>query len=93
MCGESEFLEVTLTNVPPHGAKHSRDAARLKALRPLRGAPNAALTQPLPPARFLRHVGNVQVWLSARPQSPRPRFGPPRSRSTPTWGVFSGSGV
>jgi len=47
----------------------------------------------LTPGPFLRHVGNVEVWLSARPQSPRPRPGPPRSRSTPTRGVLSGSGV
>ena len=29
----------------PHGAKYGREAARVKALRPLRGAQGAALTQ------------------------------------------------
>jgi hypothetical protein len=44
---------------------HRRGPARVKALRPVRGAQSTALTQALAPARFLRHVGNVQVWLSA----------------------------
>jgi hypothetical protein len=38
-------------------------AARVKALRPLRSARNAALTQAFLPGPSLRHVGNVQVWL------------------------------
>lgn len=47
----------------PHVEQHGREAARVKALRPLRGARNAALTQAFLPGPSLRHVGNVQVWL------------------------------
>jgi hypothetical protein len=36
----------------PHGAKYSREATRVKALRPLRGAPDAALTQAFLPVHF-----------------------------------------
>lgn len=50
--------------------QHGRGTARVKALRPLRGAQDAALTQAFLPGPSLRHVGNVQVWrkepLSAR---------------------------
>jgi len=41
--------------------QYGREAARVKALRPLRGARNAALTQAFLPGPSLRHVGNPQV--------------------------------
>ena len=49
--------------IDPDSEQHGRGAARVKALRPLRGAKHSALTQAFPPGPFLRHVGNVQVWL------------------------------
>ena len=86
-------LNARLSDPTPTSEQYGREAARVKALRPLRGARNAALTQAFLPGRFLRHVGNVQVWPQERPQCPRPRPRPPRSWSRATWGVFSGSGV
>ena len=41
--------------------QYGREAARVKALRPLRGARNAVLTQAFLPGPSLRHVGNPQV--------------------------------
>ena len=67
-----QVLNARLSDQTPTSQQHGRVAARVKALRPLRGAKHAALTQALPPAHFLRHVGNVQVWsprdLKARDQ-------------------------
>lgn len=55
-------LSASLTDHTPTSEQYGREAARVKALQPLRGARNAALTQAFLPGRFLRYVGNVQVW-------------------------------
>ena len=52
-------LSASLSDQTPTSEQYGREAARVKALRPLRGARNAALTQAFLPGRFLRHVGNV----------------------------------
>jgi hypothetical protein len=54
-------LNARLPDQTPTSEQYGRDAARVKALRPLRGARNAALTQAFLPGPSLRHVGNLQV--------------------------------
>jgi hypothetical protein len=54
-------LNARLSGQTPTSEQYGREAARVKALRPLRGARNAALTQAFLPGPSLRHVGNPQV--------------------------------
>jgi hypothetical protein len=49
--------ECTYIRSDSHIEQYGREAARVKALRPLRGARNAALTQAFLPGPSLRHVG------------------------------------
>ena len=86
-------LNARLSDPTPTSEQYGRVAARVQGSPTASRRKQRGLDTSLLPGRFLRHVGNVQVWPQERPQCPRPRPRPPRSCSRATWGVFSGSGV